>query len=158
VGPGWIPVNPVGNFNPTVFSRLARGEEIILPNLGMETIHHVHADDVAQAFMRALASRSVAVGESFHVVAPVALTLRGYAEAVSTWFGQPATLRFLPWEEWRKSVSEEDAAATWDHIAHSPNCSIVKAQRLLAYAPRYSPLQAVEEALGWMIEHNLIET
>ena len=48
VGPGWIPVNPVGNFNPTVFSRLARGEEIVLPNLGMETVHHVHADDVAQ--------------------------------------------------------------------------------------------------------------
>lgn len=157
VGPGWIPVNPVGNFNPTVFSRLARGEEIVLPNLGMETVHHVHADDVAQAFMRALAYRSVAVGESFHIVSPAALTLRGYAEAVSTWFGRPATLRFLPWEEWRMSVSEEEAAATWDHIAHSPNCSIRKAEHLLAYSPRYSSLQAVEEALGWLIEHDLIE-
>lgn len=157
VGPGWIPVNPVGNFNPTVFERLARGEEIVLPNLGMETVHHVHADDVAQAFMRALTYWSVSLGESFHVVSSAAVTLRGYAEAIGNWFGQPAVLRFLPWDAWRMSVSEEDAAATWDHIAHSPNCSIAKAQRLLGYAPRYSSLQAVEEALGWLIEHKHIE-
>ncbi|MDQ2998305.1 MAG: NAD(P)-dependent oxidoreductase, partial [Chloroflexota bacterium] len=34
-----------------------------------------------------------------------------------------------------------------DHIAHSPNCSIAKAQRLLEYRPRYSSLQAVCEAV-----------
>jgi nucleoside-diphosphate-sugar epimerase len=143
-------VNPAGNFNPEVFERLARGEELILPNLGMETVHHVHADDVAQAFQRALANWNAAVGESFHVVSPAALTLRGYAEAVAGWYGRAARLRFVAWEEWRKEVSEQDAAATWDHIAHSPNCSIDKARRSLGYWPRYGSLQAVEEALDWM--------
>ena len=47
VGPGWAPLNPAGHFNPQVFVQLARGEEIALPNIGMETVHHVHADDVA---------------------------------------------------------------------------------------------------------------
>jgi nucleoside-diphosphate-sugar epimerase len=157
VGPGWPPLNPAGHFNPQVFARLARGEELALPNLGLETIHHVHADDVAQAFMRALASRSNAVGESFHVVSPAALTLRGYAEATAAWFGQPAQLRFLPWEQWRATVSEQEAAATWDHIAHSPNCSIAKAQRMLSYQPRYSSLQAIDEALRWLIAQNVVE-
>jgi nucleoside-diphosphate-sugar epimerase len=152
VGPGWAPLNPAGHFNPEVFARLARGEELALPNLGLETVHHVHADDVAQAFMQALARHSSAVGESFHVVSSAALTLRGYAEAVAAWFGQPADLRFLPWEEWRATVSEQEAAATWDHIAHSPNCSIDKARRMLGYQPRYSSLQAVDEALRWLIE------
>ncbi len=152
VGPGWAPVNPAGNFNPQVFARLAQGQEVSLPNLGMETVHHVHADDVAQAFMQALANWSSAVGESFHVVSPAALTLRGYAEAMASWFGQPARLSFLPWEQWRETVSEEDARATWDHIAHSPNCSIARAQRLLNYQPRYSSLQAVQEAVKWLIE------
>ncbi len=41
VGPGWNPVNPVGNFNPEVFKKLAAGEEVLIPNLGMETLHHV---------------------------------------------------------------------------------------------------------------------
>src|SRR5579871_1415546 len=54
VGPGWLPVNPAGNFSSEVFVRLARGEEVVLPNLGLETLHHVHADDVAQAFELAL--------------------------------------------------------------------------------------------------------
>jgi nucleoside-diphosphate-sugar epimerase len=156
VGPGWPPLNPAGHFNPQVFAQLARGEELALPNLGLETVHHVHADDVAQAFMQALASRSNAIGESFHVVSPAALTLRGYAEAVAAWFGQPARLRFLPWEEWRATVSEQEAAATWDHIAHSPNCSIDKARRMLGYQPRYSSLQGVDEALRWLIEQQVV--
>jgi nucleoside-diphosphate-sugar epimerase len=150
VGPGWAPLNPAGHFNPAVFRQLARGEELALPNLGMETVHHVHADDVAQAFMQALAHWSAAVGESFHVVSPAALTLRGYAEAVAGWFGQEARLRFLPWEEWRATVTPEEAQATWDHIAHSPNCSIEKARRLIDYQPRYSSLQAVHEAVAWL--------
>lgn len=156
VGPGWVPVNPAGNFNPEVFTRLARGEEVALPNLGLETLHHVHADDVAQAFQQAMRRWRVSVGESFHVVSPRALTLRGYAEAVAAWFGQPARLRFLPWEQWRATVSPEDAAATWDHIAHSPSCSIEKAGQLLDYRPRYSSLEAVRESLQWLIDHGRI--
>ena len=151
VGPGWIPVNPAGNCNPKVFARLARGEELSLPNLGMETLHHVHASDVALAFLQATTHWSQSVGESFHAVSPGALTLRGYAEALATWFGQPARLRFMPWEEWRTTVSEEDGEATWDHVAHSPCCSIAKAERLLDYRPRYSSLDAVKEALEWLI-------
>lgn len=154
VGPGWVPLNPAGHFNSKVFAQLARGEEFALPNLGMETVHHVHADDVAQIFMQALTNWSQAVGESFHAVSPAALSLRGYAESMAAWFGQPANLKFLPWEAWRATVTEDEAQATWDHIAHSPNCSIAKAQRLLNYQPRYSSLQAVYQAVAWLIEHD----
>jgi nucleoside-diphosphate-sugar epimerase len=156
VGPGWAPLNPAGHFNPQVFAKLAQGEEIALPSFGMETVHHVHADDVAQSFMQAMSYWSASVGESFHVVSPAALTLRGYVESMAAWFGQPARLRYLPWEEWKTTVSPEEATATWDHIAHSPCCSIAKAQRLLEYRPRYSSLQAVYEAVGWLIEQGVI--
>lgn len=156
VGPGWVPLNPAGHFNPQVFAQLARGDELVLPNLGLETVHHVHAEDVAQAFMGAIANRSVAVGESFHVVSAGALSLRGYAERVAAWFGQPPNLRFAPWEEWRQTVSAEEAQATWDHIAHSPNCSIAKARRYLGYQPRYTSLQAVYEAVTWLMENEAL--
>lgn len=156
VGPGYNPLNPAGHFNPQVFVRLAQGEELVLPNLGMETVHHVHAADVAQSFMQAMLHWSTSVGESFHVVSPAAITLRGYAEAVAAWFGQEAKLKFLSWEQWQNTVSEEEARATWDHIAHSPNASIAKAQRLIGYQPRYSSLQTVYEAVNWLIEHKII--
>jgi nucleoside-diphosphate-sugar epimerase len=150
VGPGWNPINPQGNFNPEVFAALARGKELMLPNLGMETVHHVHADDVAQAFVCALSRREAAVGESFHVVSPRAVSLRGYAERMAAWFDQPIVLRFAPWDEWKTKVSERDARVTFDHIAHSPNCSIEKARALLGYAPRYSSLEAVQESVAEM--------
>jgi nucleoside-diphosphate-sugar epimerase len=148
VGPGWPPINPAGNRSLDVWDKLARGAELCLPNLGMETLHHVHADDVAQAFMRAISRRGASLGESFHVVSPAALTLRGFAEAMAAWYGQPARLSFLPFELWRNAVSEPDAALTWDHIAHSPCCSILKARRLLGYEPRYSSLEAVRESVA----------
>jgi nucleoside-diphosphate-sugar epimerase len=158
VGPGWEPLNPAGHFDPQVFSILAQGEELSLPNLGMETVHHVHADDVAQAFMAAIAHRSVALGESFHAVSPAALTLRGYAEAMALWFGQEAKLTYLPWEEWKRARSERESSQTYDHIAHSPNCSIAKAQRLLDYRPRYSSLDAVYESVAWLVEQGIVKT
>jgi nucleoside-diphosphate-sugar epimerase len=157
VGPGWAPINPAGNFNLKIFSDLARGNEITLPNLGQETVHHVHVDDVAQAFMASLANRSTAMGESFHVVSPAALTLAGYAGIVAGWFGRTAQLRFLPWEEWRKDWSEREAQITWDHIAHSPNCSIRKAQRLLDYHPRYRSGEAVRESLASLIANGMVQ-
>jgi nucleoside-diphosphate-sugar epimerase len=157
VGTGWVPLNPAANFSPAVFENLAAGREIALPNLGRETLHHVHADDVAQAFLKAMANWSNACGESFHVVSGAAVSLSGYAESVSRWFGREARIRFLPWEEWRASVSEKDAKITWDHILRSPNCSIRKAQRLLDYQPRYGSLGAIRESLLWLIEHGTIQ-
>jgi nucleoside-diphosphate-sugar epimerase len=156
VGPGYAPLNPAGHFNPEVFARLARGEELALPNLGLETVHHVHAADVAQSFVQAMKFWSVSVGENFHVVSPAAITLRGYAEVVAGWFGRKARLRFLPWPEWKNSVSEQEAGATWDHIAHSPNASIAKARRLIEYQPRYSSPEAVYESVQWLIENGKI--
>lgn len=147
VGEGWVPLNPAANFNPRIFHDLAEGRGITLPNIGRETLHHVHADDVAQCFVKALDQWPRAAGESFHAVSPAAVTMTGYAEAVAKWYGKEATVRYLPWEEWRNTVTEKEASITWDHIARSPNCSIAKARRLLGYEPRYRSLDAVRQSL-----------
>jgi nucleoside-diphosphate-sugar epimerase len=159
VGPGWNPLNPAGHFNPRIFASIARGEELDLPNFGLETVHHVHADDVAQVFVKAIAGWGSAVGEAFNAVSPAAVTLRGYAEAMYTWFGREPRLRFLPWPEWKAAQkSEEEATATWEHIARSPCHSIAKSERLLGYAPRYTSIAAVQEAVTWLIDQGVVET
>jgi nucleoside-diphosphate-sugar epimerase len=157
VGAGWRPINPQGNLNLSVFEALAAGAPVALPDRGLSTLHHVHADDVAQAFERAIVARNEAVGEAFHVVSPAAVTLYGYAREVAGWFGREPQLRFLPFEEWRRDVSEEDASLTLDHLAHSPCGSIEKARRLLGYEPRYSSFGAVREALAWLIGHEQLQ-
>lgn len=156
VGPGWVPLNPAGNFNPEIFTRLAKGEQVTLPNLGMETLHHVHADDVALAFVKALEYPEMAIGESFHVVSPAALSLRGYAEALASWFGKPANLQFSPLPQWQASVSPTDATASWEHLSRSHNCCGDKARALLDFHPQYSSLEAIEEALSWLADNDQI--
>ncbi len=146
------PLNPAGNFNTEVFAAIRRGETLTLPNFGLETVHHVHADDVAQMMMRAIARWSVSAGEAFHTVSAGALTLRGYAEAMFAWFGHEPKLAYLPWDAWKAQTDATDAAATYEHIARSPNCSIAKAERMLGYAPRYTSLEAVRESVSALIE------
>jgi nucleoside-diphosphate-sugar epimerase len=157
VGPGWAPLNPAGHFNPAVFSTIARGDTLALPNFGLETVHHVHADDVAQVVVRAIDNRSAAVGESFHAVSDAAITLRGYAEAMYRWFGHQPKLSFAGFDEWAKSQDPNEAKASWEHIIRSPNCSIDKGRRLLGYAPRYTSLEAVQEAVTWLIADGQVQ-
>ena len=76
---------------------------------------------------------------------------------MAAWFGEPARLQYLAWDAWCNTVTQQEAQATWDHIAHSPNCSIAKAQRLLEYNPRYSSLQAVQEAVTWLVDNGVIK-
>ena len=154
VGPGWIPLNPQANFNPEVFTRLAHGEPVALPGDGAALLHHVHASDVAQLFIKALENWNQAKGESFHAVSPAALTQKGYAEAVASWYGKKVQLEYLPWESWEKTVSEADAASSFTHLEHNPNCySIEKAQRRLGYQPQYTSLEGIYEAVTWLREN-----
>lgn len=156
VGPGWTPLNPAGHFNLDVFSRIARGDPLLLPNFGMETVHHVHADDVAQIVMGAIAHRGAALGEAFNAVSPQAINLKGYAEAMYRWFGQTPKLGFEGYETWKLKQSPEDAQATWEHIFRSPSHSVAKAERLLGHRPRYTSLEAVYESVSWLIEHGQV--
>ncbi|SMQ64592.1 Nucleoside-diphosphate-sugar epimerase [Devosia lucknowensis] len=131
VGQGWTPLNPAGNGDIAAFATIARGETLALPNFGMETVHHVHADDIAVLAMQAMGNWSAATGEAFHAVSPGAVTLRHYAEEMYRWFGREPALRFDSWDEWKAMQAPENAEATWDHISRSPNASIDKGRRLL---------------------------
>jgi nucleoside-diphosphate-sugar epimerase len=149
-GPGWAPINPAGHLDPRVFAALASGESVTLPNDGLATLQHVHADDVAQAFALALTRPEVAIGEAFHVAAEGPVTMRAYAEAAAGWFGQSAALAYLPWDVWRTTVSARDAELTNDHMLHSPHASIEKARRVLGYSPRFTAVEAARDAVAAM--------
>ncbi|WP_209561245.1 NAD(P)-dependent oxidoreductase [Frigoribacterium sp. PvP032] len=149
-GPGWPMINAVGNLDLDVWEALAAGREVVMPGLGLETVHHVHADDVAQAFQRAVERPAQAVGESFHVVSERAVTLRGLAEQVARTFGQEAHLTVASFEDFRAQRSPESADASWEHLSRSHSMSIDKARRLLGYAPRWTSVEAIVEGLEWL--------
>jgi nucleoside-diphosphate-sugar epimerase len=151
VGEGWIPVNPQANVNPEVFSRIARGEELALPNLGLEMLHHVHADDVAQWIICAIEQRAASIGEVFNTVSSHALTLRGYAEAMYRWFGHEPQLSFAPFDQWRRDLTESDAKSSWGHIMRSSCVSIEKSRHRIGYNPRFTSLESIQESVKGLI-------
>jgi len=155
-GPGWPVITPAGNLDPAVWTALATGTPLALPDHGLGVLHHVHADDVAQAFERAL-TRPAAIGASFHVAAEQAMTLRGLAAGVAPWFGREPVLDFVDWAEFDGRVAPEHAEATREHTFRSITASISRAREVLGYAPRYSSLDALYEALTWLVAHGQVD-
>jgi len=151
VGEGWVPINPQANANPNVFSLIARGDELVLPNLGLEMLHHVHADDVAQWIICAIQNRAASIGEVFNTVSEQALTLRGYADAMYRWFNREPRLSFVPFDQWKLSLEKSDAESSWGHIMRSSCVSIEKSRQRLGYSPRFSSLEAIQQSVTALI-------
>jgi nucleoside-diphosphate-sugar epimerase len=156
-GPGWPPIGPLGNLDPDIWYALSAGQEIAVPGLGAELMHHVHADDVAQAFQLAIDQRDAASGESFNVVAPSALTVRGFLEIAAGWFGQTARIRSVSWAEFRSGTTAGYADSSWQHLCRSQYASIEKARSLLSYTPAYEPEAAVLDGIRWLIDHDRLK-
>jgi nucleoside-diphosphate-sugar epimerase len=151
-GRKWLPIDPQGTRNGVaVYRKLAQGETVHLPQFGRETIHHVHADDLAQLFESAMIRRNVALGESFSGVSPFAMSLVACCEFVARLFGREPNLEFATHEEMERILGPA-WAATMEHITHSPCCSIEKAVRFLGYSPRYTTEQIYIECLDYLLE------
>jgi nucleoside-diphosphate-sugar epimerase len=153
-GPGWPPIGPLGNLDPDVWYAVSAGQQIPVPGLGAELMHHVHADDVAQAFQLAIEQRDAAAGESFNVVAPSALTARGFLAIAAGWFGQTVQIRSVSWTEFRSGTTAEFAESSWQHLCRSQYASIDKARTLLGYTPAFEPEAAVLDGIRWLIDHD----
>ncbi len=157
-GAGWTIINPWGNTNTKMFETIARGEKIYLPNWGMETLHHVHASDVAQLFFKAIEHRNQSLGKSFHAVAEESMTLYGYARLMYEFFHQQPDIDFLPWDKWTEYEGNADEVShTYYHIARSGKYSIENARRLLGYQPQFTTQETVIEAIQSYMERGVIK-
>ena len=155
-GPGWAPIGPTGNLDLEVWRSLAAGRPLAIPGLGTETMHHVHADDVAQAFEGAIEHRDQAAGEDFFITAPDAFTVRGYAETAAAWFGQEALLDHVTWDTFRSGLSPEHAESSWAHLIRSQFFSVAKAAALIGYSPAYSVGETTLEAVRSLIDEGTL--
>src|SRR5215207_9496913 len=152
----WPSITPAGNLDLDVWRRLAAGEPLPLPGLGLGVLHHVHGDDVAQAFELAL-SRPAAIGSSFHVVSEQAMTLRGLAAGVAAWFGREPVIELVDWAEFERRVGAEHAETSREHVARSIAASIDRARELIGYRPRHSSLGALHESLRWLVRNRHVD-
>ena len=157
-GRRWLPIDPQGNrAGIEIYEKLAGGKKVQLPDLGLYTIHHVHGDDVAQLFQRAIEQRDKALGESFSAVAPYALSLVACCQSVAALFGREPELEFVPLKRMVEFVGKEAYPTIETHCQHSPCSSIAKGQRLLGYQPRYTTEQIYAECIEYLLESGQLE-
>lgn len=154
-GPGWIITNPWGCYLMKCNEIIKAGEKLMLPNFGMETLHHVHAEDVARLFACAVANRNNALGEKFYAVSGHDITLYGYARLLFKHYGKEVNIGFLSWNDWtdyvRKTcagtISEDELeyqiSQSFLHLTRSGYFSIEKERRLLGYSPKYTNVETI---------------
>ncbi len=157
-GRRWLPIDPQGTRNGVgIYEKLAHDETIYLPDQGLATLHHVHASDLAQLFICAIEYRNQAMGEAFSGVAPYAMTLLGIAEFVASLFGKEPNIKFIPLAEMESILGPEAYTITKDHVLHSPNCSIEKAQKLLGYELHYTIEDIYRENIEYLLETGMLK-
>jgi nucleoside-diphosphate-sugar epimerase len=153
-GPGWMPIGPAGNLDPDVLDSLRLDGSCLLPDRGGETIHHVHAEDVADLHQACLEQPENAAGESFNSVCTQALTLRGYAELVARHFGHEPNIEFVPWADFAARVDADEAEKTIEHIGRAPLFSMEKAKSVLDFHPKHSVTDTVLESIDAWVAAN----
>lgn len=153
VGKGWVPLNPQGNFNKTVYEDIAAGREVTLPFPGTVTIHHVHAEDVARLILVCLKNTDISKSETYHITSSKALTLRGFAESLYNKYGHTPAIKYLPLEKLIEQLDPYDASQTLEHVTRSPAVSMDKAKQQLNFIPKYTSFKAVEDSLDWFTQN-----
>lgn len=157
-GPGWSIINPLGHGDDSVFQTIAEGQGISLPNLGMETLHPVHGEDVAQMFVGAMNHRTQALGENFYAVSEDSLTLYGYTTAMYRFFKKEPKISFLSWDKWCDHIDDERLSSiSYYHLARSGHFSIEKAKTLLKFHPKYTATQVVEASIQSYVDRGVIK-
>ena len=156
-GRGWIPVNPQGNRDLQVYRNILAGNEILLPDNGQATLHHVHSADLSGLLSLCLKKPEVSQGRVFHSTTVRACTLMGFAEFLFRYYGHKPNIRYLPWPELEQLLSAEDRGVTREHIQRSPACSMEKAEKLLGFIPRYNSMDTILDSLHWMIDKGILE-
>lgn len=163
IGSYLVPRLVRGGHEVIAMSRGIRGPYLQRPEWDSVTTITVDRDaaDAGGTFgtqVAALAlSRPDAAGGSFHVVAAQAMTLRGLAAGVAAWFGRAPVLEFVDWAEFGRQAGPGHAEATREHTFRGIAASIDRARRTLGYAPRYSSLEALYEALTWLVTDGQVD-
>ena len=157
-GGGWDIINPWGGLDYKPFQIIADGDTIYLPNFGQETLHHIHAQDVAQLFFKAIIHRNQALGEIFHAVNGGSITLYGYAKLLFEYFGKEIKIEFKPWNEFCEYVgNKKDTDLGYLHFIRSGYFNCDKEEKLLGFKPKYTNVETIIEVVKSYVSRGIIK-
>jgi nucleoside-diphosphate-sugar epimerase len=156
-GPGAVPLDLWGSRTPAFFQRLADGRPVTLPNDGRTLIQPVDVEDLASAYVLALATKQ-SIGQVYNVSRWRALTHAEYLSVIMDLLRSRSPVEYLPMEELiRLHPDAVNVPAFRFHCEHM-FADISKAHRELGYDPQVSVEEGMRRSLRWMAEKGQLRT
>lgn len=152
-GPGKIPLDGMGGRSIEVHKAHKAGKLVYLPDPGTNLVGPCDAEDIAQAFFRALKNPAAAAGEIFNVGSAYALTSERFIGVLGEIYGTKIPIEYVSPEKYRTEISPElgDNFHFLEHMC--PDIS--KLRTKLGYAPKYTPETTLERAIKWMFDQGM---
>ena len=144
------PDNYISSRESSFFARLSQGRQVIVPGDGLNLIHLVHVDDLAEAFALA-PDKQRAAGQAYTIAGPDMITARGFVQTIADVMGVEANIVHVE-------------AATYERLdqqlyPYEYSLSQVygtdKARRELGWAPRFNMREGLAMTYRWWLEQGL---
>ena len=156
-GPGAVPLDLWGWRTPAFFQRVADGRPVTLPNDGRALVQPVDVEDLASAYVLALAAKQ-SIGQVYNVSRWRALTHTEYLGVIMDLLRSASPVEYLPMEELvRLHPDAVNASALRFHCEHM-SADISKAHRDLGYDPRGPVEEGMRRSLRWMVVNGHLRT
>lgn len=153
-GPGKIPLDTMGGRNIDVHRANMNGETVCLPDGPEALIAPCDAYDLATLFALAVNKREAAAGQIFNGGPAYALSSSQFVKTYEKIYNIKIPISYVSWEEYKTKINTNIGA--WWHFYSDMCPDISKARKLLGYEPKYTPEQAMERAVEWMREQQMI--
>jgi len=155
-GPGKIPLEGMGGRSLEVHQAHQRGEEVTLPYPGTNLIGPCDAEDVARGFFCAVKDREKAAGEIFNVGSAYALTAERFIATYGEIYNTTIPIRYVSAQTYITEISPDIGAHF--HLVEHMCPDISKISSRLGYHPKYTPEEAMERAVRWMFDMELLKS
>ncbi len=153
-GAGDVPLDIWGARDPKYFARVARGEEIWIPDKGTALLQPVHVNDLARAFCDALDAEKAA-GQIYNLSSDRAVTLTHYVEITKDLLGSSSAVRYVSMEEILATGKANEGGLRF--VCEHMSIDSGKARRDLGYVPQISVREGLRDSLQWMVDTGLLE-
>ena len=153
-GPGKVPLDGMGGRSIDVHRSHRDGKEVCLPSPGTNLIGPCDAEDVARGFVCVLRDRKMSAGGIFNVGSEYALTAERFINTYADIYGTRIPIRYLDPAVYIRDISP-DPGANFHFIEHMcPDISRIRSR--LGYNPIHTPEEAMERAVRWMRDSDML--
>ncbi len=155
-GPGDVPLDIWGGRDPNLHRRIARGDEIIVPNDGRALLQPGYVEELGEAFCLALGNEE-SLGEIYNISSERCVTLNEYLRMMMEIVGSSSHVTHMPMEE---LIATHRDYFKWPaglkFVCEHMCVDIHKAMDQLGFSPEIPLDEGLRRNFEWMRDEGIV--